>query len=171
MVEILRHQLVIHAIKCIIMNKGNGFEGPGAFVFKDGDKALFVGYSSDISTYLRSSEFDQYIHIEKWNDRWGNKIKYTHIEQYLTQNNYLAASLADWLRENLRPTENKEEFIESKWDIIRMYDEYTRSGSEERYLIALSIGLCEEKFENVGRQMNIEEAWGIENKNDVSNKE
>ena len=159
MVEIIKPQLNIYAIKCMIVSKNNGFEGPGAFVFKNGDKALFVGYSCNVNTYLSSEEFRGYTLV---GDLPHEGIKYTHIEQYLTQNNYLAASLADWLRENLRPTENKEEFVASKWDIRRICEEYEKASSEEKYHIArdLSLTIGEEKLQ-YSIQMNIDEAWGI----------
>ena len=164
MVEIIKPQLNIYAIKCTIVSKNNGFKGPGAFVFKNGDNALFVGYSGNINTYLSSEEFKGYT--------LGNYphegVKYTHIEQYLTQNNYLAASLADWLRESLRPTENKEEFVKSKWNIKDICEEYEKAGPEEKYHITtdLSLSIGEEKLE-CGRQLSIEEALGIDEKQDI----
>ena len=162
MVEIIKPQLNIYAIKCTIVSKTNGFQGPGAFVFKNGDNALFVGYSGDINTYLCSEEFKGYTLVGSYPHEG---VKYTHIEQYLTQNNYLAASLADWLRENLRPTENKEEHVMSRWDIRHICEEYEKADPEGRYHIAidLSSSIGEEKFGH-SRQMNIEEAWGIDEK-------
>lgn len=162
MVELIKSQLNIYAIKYTIVNKNNGFDGPGAFVFKNGDKALFVGYSGNINTYLHSDEFKGYTLVGYSSREEG--VKYTHIEQYLTQNNFLAASLADWLRENLKPTENKEEFVESKWDIRDICENYEKADSEERYNIArdFSSRLREEKFESYSKQMTIDEAWGVE---------
>lgn len=159
MVEIIKPQFGnIYAIKCMIMNKNNGFNGPGAFVFKNDDKALFVGYSADLSTYLSSEVFKPYTLV----GYHGEGIKYTQIEQYLTENNYLAASLAALLRESMRPTENKEEFIRSKWDIRGICENYEREKPEARYEINrhLSLMLGEEKFNNNFRQKSIVEAWG-----------
>lgn len=158
MVEIIKPQLNIYAIKCMIVNKNNGFDGPGAFVFKNGDKALFVGYSGNINAYLCSDEFKEYTLV---GFPINEGVKYTHIEQYLTENNYLAASLADWLRESLRPTENKEEFVQSKLKIRDICEEYEKADPEERYHTAryLSLSIGEEKFE-YSRQMSIVDAWG-----------
>lgn len=146
MVDILKLDFGdIYAIKATIVHKNSGYNGPGAFVIKNGDKTLCIGYSGDIARRLSAEDIKNYTLVGK---KPVNGLKYTHIEQYLTENNFLAACVAYWLIYRLRPTENREKFIESKWNIRDTHDVYMNSDPDDRFEISKSLAdmLSEERI-------------------------
>jgi len=148
----------IYYIKSTIGSKYNGSKNPGVYIFKNGDETLYVGSAGDISIRLRSNDYQNYTKGMR-NSGVGEPIIYTHIEQYITEDNFIAMVLEYILIRELRPKYNKEKLV-TGWDIKGMHETYERSKPEDRYDMTVNLKhmLGEEEPDN-SRQMDIEESW------------
>ena len=96
-------------------------------------------------------------------DQTEEPIWFTHIKQFIIQDNFMAASFEYILIREHNPEYNLEVLISNSWDIQKFVDDYKVALPEEKYGITVNVAhYFNYELSTGGKQLDIEEAWNYE---------